>query len=48
MATLLKPGKTAPFLTVKCKAGESDGLMENISGEAEGIDVPRTSTIRRT
>lgn len=32
--------KNCTVLSRECKAGESDGLMENISGEAESIEFP--------
>ena len=32
--------KNCTILNRECKAGESDGLMENISGEAESIEFP--------
>ena len=32
--------KNCTILNRECKAGESDGLMENITGEAESIEFP--------
>ena len=35
--------KNCTILNRECKAGESDGLMENISGEAESIEFPEAT-----
>jgi hypothetical protein len=35
--------KNCSILNRECKAGESDGLMENISGEAESVEFPEVT-----